>query len=204
MIRTIKENLYTAIKMNLNQAAMCVFGGMMSFAGVASKSDTVLALLSAFSIVFYLFLIYAMFYEMGQKDGIKINAQRLRYEPFKVLWISLFANSLNFLLGILAVVFKAIVNGGEHLLHNMANYDISTLHPAWALDAYRICDTLAKAIQIMYAGVLKVLFSANVFALVIIPIPAVLVAVFSYRMGVKYCNGFGKKSDKKKEERYKV
>ena len=110
MIATIKENIYTCVKMNLDQVAMCLFGGMMTLAGAASGSETILVLLSSFSILFYLYLLYAMFYEIGQKDGIRINAQRLIYNKYKALWISLFANTLNFVLGIGTVVFKALIN----------------------------------------------------------------------------------------------
>lgn len=207
MIRTIKENMYTAVKVILYQVAMCMFGATMSFAAARAESDIILALVSIFSIVFYLFLIYVIFYEQGQKDGIKINAQRLRYDRFKALWISLFANSINILLGVLATVGKLFINGGEHILHNLSNYAEETLSPAWAVDMYEIFSTLSKAVQIMYAGVLKVFFEGNVFMLIAIPLPAIAVSVISYKLGVKFCSGFRNpegRGQKKKEERYKV
>ncbi len=182
-----------------------MFGAMMAMTGAASGSNTILALLSILSIVFYLYLIYVMFYDMGQKDGIKINSQRLAYYPYKALWISLFANTLNFLLGILTVLFKAIINGVQ-MTQNLASLtaeQVSALNPSWAVQAYQICDTLSKAIQFMYVGVLKVFFSGNVFILLVIPLPSVIIATLAYKLGVKYCNGFKKKS-KKPEERYKV
>lgn len=204
MIRTIKENYYLAVKMLLDQVVMCVFGAMMSFAGAASKSDTILALLSAFSVIFYLYLIYAMFYDVGQKDGIKINSNRLVYDKLKPLYIAIVANSLNFLLGLLAVIFKAFIrdlNGNNVLLTNLHSFTEDMLTPGWAISAYNICHELANVIQIMYSGLLKVLFSGNVFMLIVIPIPAVLIAVIGYNLGVRFCDGI--KSKNKSKSRYK-
>ena len=204
MIRTIKENYYTAIKMNLDQVVMCVFGGMMSLSGAATGKDSIVVLLSLFSILFYLYLLYAMFYEIGQKDGIRINAQRLAYDKFKAFWIALFANSLNFLLGICTVVFKALIKGVS-MTQNLAELShdaASAVGPSWAVSAYETCHTIAKAIQCMYVGVLRVFFSGNVYALLFTPIPAIIVSVVAYKLGVKYCDGFINR--KNKSERYKV
>ena len=190
--------------MCLDQVVMCVFGAMMTFAGGASKSDTILALLSAFSVIFYLYLLYMMFYDIGQKDGIRINAQRMAYDKFKPLYIALFANSINFLLGILTVVFKAFIrdaSGNNVLLTNLQNFTEDALSPAWAVSAYAACDQLAKLIQIMYSGLLKVFFSGNVFMLLVIPIPAIVIAVVGYNLGVKFCDGIKRKD--KKANRYK-
>ncbi len=203
MISTVKENIYTCIKMNLDQVAMCVFGAMMVFCGAASGSDIILLCLSIFSAGLYLYLIYNMFYEMGQKDGIKIEAERLTYNKYKALWISLFANSLNFLLGILTVVSKALIKGADmfRTLSELSASEGAALSPQWAIEAFEILNIITKAIQCMYVGILKVCFSGNVFALLIIPMPAVITAVVAYRLGIKFCNGVRGSASKK--ERYK-
>ena len=202
MANFFKENGHTVIKMILYQIVLSMLGGMLALAGSATGSNFLLAGFSIFSILFYLYLISTIFYEMGQKDGIRINAGRLRLSKYKALIIAVCANLINFILGALVVFFKSMINGVSlnQNLSSLTEEQALALTPSWAVNAYESLNTVTKAIQCMYVGVLKVFFSGNVVVLLFIPIPAIITAVIAYRLGVKYCEGFS--NSKRKAERY--
>lgn len=203
MLRFFKENSYEIVRVLLYQLALSFFGGLLALAGGASGSDLVLAGVSLFSILFYLYVIFSRFYDNGQKDGIRVNAGRLRDSKTKSFIIAGVASIPNYILAVLTIVFKSLINGvsmGQNLA-SLSAEEAAALTPRFAASAYEISHTLCKAIQCMYVGVLKVFFSGNVFILLLIPIPAILTAGLSYRLGVKYCKGFSKKAPR--AERYK-
>jgi hypothetical protein len=71
-----------------------------------AENHTGQVLSSVFSVVFYLFLIYYMTWEIGAKDGIRVEHGRKRARPLTGLYMSLLANSLNFVLAVLAAFIK--------------------------------------------------------------------------------------------------
>ena len=203
MFRFLKENSYQVVRVFLYQIALSFFGGMLALAGGASGSDLVLAGVSLLSVVFYLYLIFSLFYDNGQKDGIRVDAGRLKDNKIKGFAIAGAASVINFLLGVLTVIFKSLIKDvalGQNL-SSLTEEQASALAPKWAASAYEITHTIAKAIQCMYVGIMKVFFSGNVIILLIIPIPAIITAGVAYRLGVRYCKGFSKK--KMQAERYK-
>jgi len=198
-----KDNGYQVVKMMLNQIALSMFGGMLVLAGAMAKSDILIAVLSILAIVFYMYLLFSMFYDLGQKDGIRINANRLRYDKYKAFKIAIVANLINFILGALTVLFKSLINGLGILqdVQMLTEAEQQLLSPAWAVNMYSFFNTITRAIQAMYVGVLRVFFPGNIFTLLVIPVPAIIIAVIGYKLGVKYCNGF-KNKEKNSKERY--
>ena len=182
-----KKNGYQVIRLGLYQFGMTLFGLVVAMA--TSTSDTLVFWTGVFSALFYLYLIYSLVYELGQKDGIRIEAGRRKYNPLRGFWLSLAANSLNILLGILSFVGMTVYNASS---------------AKWALELYGVANTIAKFIQGMYVGILKtpLLMDAS-FANLLTPIPAVIVCTFGYILGVKYCNGVKKAKEKsEKADRY--
>ena len=120
-----------------------------------------------------------------------------------MLKIAVVANLINFVLAALTVIFKSQINGLGILqdVQMLTEAEQQLLTPAWAVNMYSLFNTVTRAIQAMYVGVLRIFFFGNVFALMIIPVPAVIVAVIGYKLGVKFCNGF-KRKDKASKERY--
>ena len=94
---------YTIIKLFLNQFAIALFGVALAISCSAAGRNTLLWVTSIFSVLFYLFLQYAVMWEVGAKDGISATA---RHESRK-LWrgpvISLIANSPNLIFAILTL-----------------------------------------------------------------------------------------------------
>lgn len=202
MKQFLKDNIYQSVRMMINQLVMTMFSLMLIFSVTtwgdradagAALSDGLLVGVSVLSILFYLYLLYYMCYEMGQKDGIRIESGRMRAIPWKGFMISLIANIPNLLLGLLELIAKIAIKGSSLFA------DVSQLAdptPEWAVNLFSACHSLARFGQGMYIGVGSVHFRNMGFYDLLIPIPAILVCTLSYLMGVKYCNGFFKASAK--------
>lgn len=207
MNRLTKENLYDAVTMFVNQIAMMVFATMLTFsvelltdrAGVSNSLQNGLRVgTSLISIVFYCYLLSYKCYEMGQKDGIKIEAKRLIYNPWKCFFISLIANIPNILLGLIELIGKLCIKGVS-LMEPVVEHTSGELSPEWAINMHEISLALAKFLHMMYVGVGQVFFAGVGFYDLLTPFVAVLVCTVSYRLGVRYCNGMRNASGKSKE-----
>lgn len=181
-----KKQGYQVVRLGLYQFGMTLFGLVVSMATRDPENPRSPLFLCAgvFSALFYLYLVYSLVYELGQKDGIKIEAGKKEYKPLTGFWLALAANGLNILLGILSFIGKII-------------YDINGA--MWAGQLYGVANAIAKFIQGMYVALMTLLMDVS-FANLLTPIPGLIVCTVGYILGVKYCNGFGK--PKKKEDRY--
>ena len=100
---------FYAVKMFVNQFAVSLLGLTMSlvFFGLKESNPTVSTigqLISSISaVIFYLFLIYNMTWNLGYEDHIAVGHGKREYRPLNGLYISLLANSLNFILALLAL-----------------------------------------------------------------------------------------------------
>ncbi len=167
----LKENSYNMVKMFVDQIAMTVFGTIVTIA--TSGNDDLLLIASLFSIVFYLVVLYTVGWDIGARDKIKIDGGRMREFPAKGFLIALGANSINILLALLI---------GLGILINTE----------WAGNISVVCNAIARLIQGMYLGAIKLLEDA-LFAdaviqdvwwwFLITPIPAILTGGLSYYMG---------------------
>ncbi|NLW74772.1 MAG: hypothetical protein GX057_07835 [Clostridiales bacterium] len=101
-----KEYSYYSFKMFLNQFAIALMGLVLALAFGMSENHTGQVLSSVFAVVFYLFLIYYMTWEIGAKDGIRVEHGRKKARPLTGLYMSLIANSPNFVLAVLAAFIK--------------------------------------------------------------------------------------------------
>ncbi len=88
------------IKMFLNQFATAIFGFVLALAAGKAKNPTLRNVTSAFAVLFYLFLLYTMTWEIGFRDKIPVEKGRMQRKPLTGLWISLCANALNLLLAL--------------------------------------------------------------------------------------------------------
>lgn len=191
----LKDNQPMIVKLVVYQVALTIFGFVLAMACV--KSQTLLVLSSVLSIAFYLFLIYFVMYEQGQKDGIRISAGRLDYNPMRGALIALCANLLNIVLAILAIIGKACITNVSF----SSMEGIGEASPGWAASLFGVSSSIAEWIQCMYQGVCQVVFGGHVLTLLLRPLPAILFCGIAYPLGVKYSSGFLAK--KKDSDRYR-
>lgn len=197
MKQFLKDNIYQSVRMLVNQLALTMFSLMLIFAvsvygdksdATSSLNDILLAVVSGISICFYLYLLYYMCYEMGQKDGLRIKGGRMHLFRWKGFFIALIANIPNLLLGLLEFIGKACIEG-NYMFTDLSRLEVAP-SPAWAVGLASGCHTIARFIQGMYIGVGKVFFNSVGFFDLLIPLPAIVVCTFAYLLGIRYCEGF--------------
>jgi hypothetical protein len=175
MIGFLKENSYSMVKMFVNQIAMTVFGTMLALA--TAGNPTLLLCSSIFAILFYLFLVYSVGWEIGAKDKIRIDGGRMREFPAKGFLIALGANLPNLLLALLMGIGALIstATGAE-----------------WAGSMSVVCNAIARLIEGMYLGVIKVLEDMlpaghSILSVwwwfLLLPVPAIFTGWLSYFLG---------------------
>ena len=109
----LKKYSYTAFKLFLNQFAISLFGISLAFACQRAQNQKLMLITSIFAVLFYLFLQYAVMWEVGAKDGISATARHTSRGLWRGFAVAGMANSLNILFAIL--VFTKVFTGATKL-----------------------------------------------------------------------------------------
>ena len=115
------------IRMFVNQFAISLFGSTLAMATLAAKNDTLTILVSIGSIIFYLFLLYIMTWDIGAKDRVSVDIGKKEYRPLTGLIMSVIANIPTFILALLFILASvtasdtlgAIVNVARIIIEGM-------------------------------------------------------------------------------------
>ena len=91
---------YSAIKMFVNQFAISIFGAMLSMATTAGNNNTLSIVVSCLAILFYLFLIYTLTWEIGAKDRISVDIGKKKKNIHTGLLVSALAAIPNLIIAI--------------------------------------------------------------------------------------------------------
>lgn len=165
---------YSSIKMFVNQFAISIFGAMLSMATSAAANDTLSIVVGVISVLFYLFLIYTVAWEIGAKDRISVDIGKKEYRPHTGLLVSLVANIPNFFIAIMFTAFSPfratnVVAGG----------------------ACAVASVLTLLLEGMYLGITtSITIGARLlntfwWSYFLIIIPAMLVSWMAYYLGFK-------------------
>ena len=188
MKKFLKENSYTIVRLIVFQIGSGILGIITSFATSSLEAKWVFPASSVFCIAFYLFLVFNMSYEDGQKDGIRIEAGRMKKNPYKYFIIGLLANSVNLLVGFMALAFCLVGMSSP-------TETILSLEQTFA--------AISRFLHTMYLGIVQSLFGMSTVPLAFVPIPTVIAAGVGYLMGIRYKDGFLlKRQDKNNTKRY--
>ena len=95
---------YTMVKLFVNQFAIAIFGFSLALASAASGNRTLQMFTSVFSVIFCLFLQYAVMWEVGAKDGIRAEARKTSRGLWRGVAIAAVANSINILLALFTLL----------------------------------------------------------------------------------------------------
>lgn len=168
----LREHSYNAVKMLLNQFATAIFGFVLALASSKAQNLVLRNVTSGFAILFYLFLLYTMTWELGFHDKIAIDNGRKQYQPLTGFWIALFANAINFLLAIFI------------MLGSLTSVEVFGKIGG-------VCASIAVLIEGMYTGVLANHVAADTplnslwWVYFLLPIPALVTCLAAYILGVK-------------------
>ena len=110
---------YNIVKMFVNQFAISIFGVSLTLATTqahleSSGFDTFTLIVSILAVIFYLFLIYTLSWEIGSKDKISVDVGKKTYRPHLGLLLSLIANIPNILAALIYAIATAI--GSESMM----------------------------------------------------------------------------------------
>ena len=165
---------YSTIKMFVNQFAISLFGAMLSMATTAAENDGLAIVLSCLAIVFYLFLIYTLIWEVGAKDRISVDIKKKTKHIHTGVIIALIANIPNFLIAI---------------AYSIGHPFMAT--EKWAGTLCMISSFLTMLFEGMYLGIITTVeVSGNLlnhywWTYFVITIPAILVSWAAYYFGFK-------------------
>lgn len=163
---------YNIVKMFINQFAIAMFGLTLAIATGKSGNPKLELICSIFAVLFYLFLIYTMTWEVGAADKVRVDAGRMKASPLRGLYMSLIANIPNIILALLICVSYPFAAAQE-----------------WAGNTCAIAKFIALLLEGMYTGLLSIELGGtqlNMFpwAYVVIILPALLTALLSYLAGL--------------------
>ena len=192
MLNFIRDYYRIILKLLSNQFGATFLAILLGMA--SSKSDSALFFCtSIFSILFFFYLNYTLLWDEGAKDRIRVDGNRKRYDSLTGLWLGIAAAVPNLILGITAsgTYIFAAENG--------------PFAWEWAGIVSGYCSAIARLWQGMYLGILKYTAPSSPFALLIIPLPAILICFIAYRLGFRKHRLFSgflqKKNDKDKNEK---
>ena len=160
--------------MFVNQFAISIFGSMLAMATTAAENNTLSIIVSVLSVVFYLFLIYTLTWEIGAKDRISVDIGKKKYRPHTGLLISAVANIPNF---VIALVYSI-------------GYPFMENHK-WAGSVCAVVKMITIFLEGMYLGITTSVSVAGQqlnyywWTYFIITIPALLIAWIAYYLGYR-------------------
>ncbi|MBQ8432284.1 MAG: hypothetical protein IJX28_05315 [Clostridia bacterium] len=170
MKQFFKAHSYDMVKMFLNQFASAIFGFVLVMASAYAKNDALRNLTSAGAILFYLFLLYTMTWEIGFADRVGVLSGKKKRNLWKGALISLCANIPNLIFAIFITLSTFV--------------DVGVISKIGA-----VCASAAIFLEGMYTGLLVNPVGGNPlnsywFTYFIIILPAVLTCFVSYLAGL--------------------
>ncbi len=161
---------YDMVKMFINQFAISIFGFVLVLAAGKAESVMLRNVTSVCAILFYLFLLYTMTWEIGYRDRISVEQGKKLRNPVRGLLISLCANSINFLFAIFITLAIFL--------------DVPAISTIGAVS--QACTSIFEG---MYTGILVnsvggAPLNSYWFMYFLIPLPAMLTCGLSYQLGI--------------------
>ena len=162
-----KKYSYIIIKLFLNQFAISLFGIGLAFASSYAGNSTLLLVTSIGSVIFYLFLQYAITWEVGAKDGITATSRHTSRGLWRGFVLAICANAINIVSALM--VFSKVFTGAENQVSAVGQF-------------------IAMVLQGMFQGILSQRIGGaqlNDFwwMYFLMMVPAILVTGFSYIIG---------------------
>ena len=171
MKNLFRNHSYDMVKMFLNQFATAIFGFSLAIAAEKAQNTTLRNVTSVGAILFYLFLLYTMVWEMGFRDRAAVMRGTKQRQLYKGALISLCANIPNFLLALPILLGNLFQN---EFFGGIGGF----------------CKSAAILLEGMYTGLLanrvnSVLLNNYWFVYFLIPLPAILICCIAYIFGLK-------------------
>lgn len=180
MFKFLKDNASHISKLFVYQFALTVFGLLLYTVSQYSQNPVIVAGISAFSALFYLFIIYTNMWDIGARDKIRIDGKRLTPRPLHGVWLGLCANIPNYLFAICSTV------GYLGIDRATVNADGKFTSPEWAVNLYGIAHMIGSYLNGTYLGITETIgIHLYPYTLFIITVPTVTACALGYFFGTK-------------------
>lgn len=195
-MRFFREHSHLISRLFVNQIGMTIFGMILTMAVMRAAGDNsaIVTLVSVFSVLFYLCLIYNVMWEEGARNIIRLNAGRMKPIKLFSLKAALCASVPNLALAVLFAI--------SYLLAYPLGIDVFK----GVQDAFHM---ILGLLQAMYLGLFNVVLSAcpeeatkDLVATVLYlfsSLPMLLVAMGAYALGTRDIYLLGKREPKNKK-----
>lgn len=180
---------YGIVKMFVNQFAISIFGSVLAMATASAGNDSLTLIVSCFAVLFYLFLIYTMTWEIGAKDKISVDVGKAKYKPCTGLLMALVANIPNFIIAVVYTVAYPAMNSA-----------------GWAGNMAAVAKLASVIIQGMYLGCISIIKIGGTsmdrlwWTYFLIILPSLAVSFAAYCLGQKNFKLFAPKIKKENEK----
>lgn len=177
-----KKNGSMISKLFVNQLGLAIFGFSVTVAVTMyiggmeeSQGNLYLGLVSAFAVLFYMFLLFVATNDAGASDKIRVDADRMKRDNLLGLKWALCANSLNYILAVA----------------------ITVAHFAGFESVEGFLAPVTVIIQAPFMGLRSVFMPNNLLAYYIMPLIPTITCTVGYILGLK---GFLFITEKKKRK----
>lgn len=172
MKELFRTRSYEMVRMFLNQIAISIFGLVLALAAGRAENAVLRNVTSVGAILFYLFLLYTMTWELGFADRAAVQSGRKRANRWTGVLLSVCANAVNWLFALFVMLGNLLSHIG--FFSSLGGFAGLGVH----------------LLQGMYTGVLANYVGGNPlnsywFVYFLLPIPAIAVCGVSYLLGLK-------------------
>ena len=169
-MKFFREHSSRIMRLFANQIGITFFALVLTMAVISMKNDSLKIVVSALSIVFYLFLIYNLLWNMGAKDAGRIARKESGNSRLLGLYMGLAASAVNFVIAVFI------------MLGNLLS-DVSFFSNAGGIAA-----TVGLLAEGMYTGLLAIRVGGVALNSIwpiwfIIPLPMIVTASLAYLAG---------------------
>lgn len=163
---------YTCLKLFINQFVISIFGFSLAMTTASMGNDTFSIAVSVFAVLFYIFLVYNVMWEVGAKDRLSVDLGKKKKNLSTGLLIALVASIPNFIIAILYTIGYPFMQSQE-----------------WAASLCAVVKVISLFVEGMYAGLITSISFGGVqlsnfwFTYFVIIIPTVASVWVSYFIG---------------------
>ena len=187
-----KQHSYDIVRLYINQIGITIFSLFLYTAVgfVGLENDSLFRHLrlgvSVASIIFYVFLVYNVFWEIGAKDKIRVDGGKGHLEKNKGFLMAVFANIPNFVISVVTLILVLIykIGGGEGFYSAFTlSVAIQQFHGAMYMGVIQAVTPEAVSSATGAINIDSYLLQSIIY--VFVPAVSLLAVHFSYLLGTK-------------------
>ncbi|MBQ9467424.1 MAG: hypothetical protein IJU52_00250 [Clostridia bacterium] len=179
LLRFIKKDFGTVVKLWLNQFAMMFFGVLVLMPTANSRFEWLMPAASAFSVLFYFVLLFICSCDYGLKDNVRLESGREKFRWYKCTVLALTANALSIVASAVACISKLYIE-------NIGYFESAKGATGAAASVYGVSTLINEILHVMYRGLFLFFKLDRIpFIYFFVVILSLAVCTLGYRLGTK-------------------